>query len=78
MITKLDHHLAIPIDHTTRVLETLDLLAEILGYTHHDPHHAPRTDDWPPDTLNEITRAIDNHANILRQATNPHTRTATT
>lgn len=78
MITKLDHHLAIPLDYAADLLDTLDLLTEIVRYADHELRHAlADTDDWASDTYDDLTSAIDHHADVLRRATSPHTRTAT-
>lgn len=76
MITKLDHHLAIPLDYATELLDTLNLLAEIVRYADHDLRHV-LIDDWPQNTYDTLTSAIDHHADVLRRATNPHHRTVT-
>ena len=78
MITKLDHHLAVPIDYAADLLDTLDLLAEIVRFADDDLRFAlAETDDWPEGTFDDMTSAVDHHADVLRRATSPHTRTVT-
>lgn len=70
MITRLDQHLAVPLDYAADLLDTLDALTEILRHVEHDLRHA-LAEDHPDDTYHDLVAAIDHHAETLRRATSP-------
>jgi len=76
MITRLDQHLAVPIDYAADLLDTLDGLAEILRHVEHDLRHA-LAEDHPDGTFDDLAATIDHHAQTLRRATSPVSRTVT-
>jgi type VI protein secretion system component VasF len=70
MITRLDRHLAVPLDYAADLLDTLDALAEILRHVEHDLRHA-LAEDHPDHTYHDLVATIDHHAQTLRRATSP-------
>ena len=70
MITRLDRHLAVPLDYAADLLDTFDALAEILRHVEHDLRHA-LAEDHPDGTYDDLAATIDHHAQTLRRATSP-------
>ena len=79
MTTNLDTHLTVPIDYAADLLDTLDLLGEILRYAsdelrHDIVEHYLRHDiveDYQPDTYEDLIETVDHHASVLRRVTSP-------
>jgi hypothetical protein len=71
MITRLDRHLAVPLDYAADLLDTFDALAEILRHVEHDLRHA-LAEDHPDNTYDDLISTIEHHAQTLRRATNFH------
>jgi hypothetical protein len=71
VITRLDRHLAVPLDYAADLLDTLDALAEILRHVENDLRHA-LAEDHPDGTYHDLISTIDHHAQTLRRATNFH------
>jgi hypothetical protein len=69
VITRLDRHLAVPLDYAADLLDTFDTLAEILRHVEHDLRHA-LAEDHPDSTYHDLISTIDHHAQTLRRATN--------
>jgi hypothetical protein len=76
MITKLDGHLAVPIDYAADLLDTLDLLAEVLRYAG-DELRDDIVERYQPGTYEYLIETVDAHAGALRRATGPGRRTVT-
>jgi hypothetical protein len=68
--TNLDAHLTAPIDYAADLLDTLDLLAEILRYAS-DELREDIVDRYQPGTYQYLIETIDAHAGVLRRATSP-------
>lgn len=70
MITNLDAHLAVPIDYAADLIDTLDLLSEVLRYAS-DELREDIVDRYQPGTYQYLIETIDAHAGVLRRATSP-------
>jgi hypothetical protein len=70
VITRLDQHLAVPIDYAADLLDTLDALAETLRHVENDLRHA-LAEDHPDGTYDNLVATVDHHADLLRHATSP-------
>ena len=70
MITRLDRHLTVPIDHAADLLDTLDLLCEVLRYASDELRH-DIVDEYQPGTYEYLIDTVDYHADLLRHATSP-------
>jgi hypothetical protein len=70
MITRLDRHLAVPLDYAADLLDTLDALTETLRHIEDDLRHA-LAEDHPDSTYDDLVATIDHHAQTLRRATRP-------
>jgi len=70
VITRLDRHLTVPIDHAADLLDTLDLLAEVLRYAG-DELREDIADRYQPGTYDHLIETIDAHAGELRRAAGP-------
>jgi hypothetical protein len=68
--TNLDAHLTVPIDHAADLLDTLDLLGEVLRYASHELRH-DIAEHYPPGTYEDLIDTVDHHAGLLRHATSP-------
>jgi hypothetical protein len=69
MITKLDAHLAVPIDYAADLIEALDLISEVLRYAS-DELREDIIDRYRPGTYEYLIETVDHHAGQLRRATN--------
>jgi hypothetical protein len=75
VITRLDRHLTVPIDYAAELLDTFDLLGEILRYASDELRH-DIVDHYQPGTYEYLIDTVDHHASVLRRATSPtQTRT---
>jgi hypothetical protein len=70
MITRLGGHLTVPIDHAADLLDTLDLLSEILRYASDELRHGI-VDHYQAGTYEDLIETVDHHAGLLRAATSP-------
>lgn len=70
MTTKLDRRLTAPIDDAADLLDTLDLLGEVLRYASIELRHEI-AEDYQVDTYDDLIQAVDHHAELLRRATAP-------
>jgi len=70
VITRLDRHLTVPIDYAADLLDTLDLLAEVLRYAS-DELREDIVDRYQPGTYEHLIGTVDAHAGVLRCATSP-------
>jgi hypothetical protein len=68
--TNLDAHLTMPIDDAADLLDTLDLLGEILRYASDELRH-DIVDHYQPGTYDYLIETVDHHASVLRRATSP-------
>ena len=74
MITRLDRHLTVPIDYAADLLDTLDLLSEVLRYAsdelRHDivDHYQPGTYEYLIETVGQLQeRKVGDMGGRLRQ-----------
>jgi hypothetical protein len=75
VITRLDRHLTVPIDYAAELLDTFDLLGEVLRYASDELRH-DIADHYQPGTYEYLIETVDHHASVLRRATTPtQTRT---
>jgi hypothetical protein len=65
-----DAHLAVPIDYAADLIDTLDLLAEVLRYAS-DELREDIADRYRPGTYQYLIETVDAHAGVLRRATSP-------
>jgi hypothetical protein len=70
MITKIDGRLTAPIAAAADLLDTLDLLGEVLRYASIELRHEI-ADHYQADTYDDLIQAVDHHAELLRRATAP-------
>ena len=70
MITRLDQNLTMPIDYAADLLDTLDLLSEVLRYASDELRHDV-VDHYQPGTYEHLIETVDHHAGLLRHATSP-------
>ena len=70
MITRLHRHLTVPIDYAADLLDTLDLLSEVLRYASDELRHDV-VDHYQPSTYEYLIETVDHHADLLRHATSP-------
>jgi hypothetical protein len=78
VIAKPDGHLAMPIDYTADLIDTLDLLCEVLRYAS-DELREDIIDRYQPGTYEDLIETVEHHAGVLRRATSPgQPRTVTT
>ena len=70
MITRLDQNLTMPIDYAADLLDTLDLLSEVLRYASDELRH-DIVDHYQPGTYEHLIETVDHHASVLRRATSP-------
>ena len=70
MITRLDQQLTMPIDHAADLLDTLDLLSEVLRYASDELRHEI-VDRYPISTYEYLIETVDHHAGLFRHATSP-------
>ena len=70
MITNPDGHLRVPIDYAADLLDTLDLLSEVLRYASDELRH-DIVDHYQPGTYEYLIETVDHHASVLRRATSP-------
>jgi hypothetical protein len=70
VITNLDAHLAVPIDYAADLIDTLDLLSEVLRYAS-DELREDIVDRYQPGTYQYLIETIDAHAGVLHRATSP-------
>ncbi|HYS41573.1 MAG TPA: hypothetical protein VEO01_38645 [Pseudonocardiaceae bacterium] len=70
MITNLDAHLTVPIDYAADLIDTLDLLCEVLRYAS-DELREDIVDRYQPGTYEYLIETVDAHAGALRRATSP-------
>jgi len=70
MITRLHRHLTVPIDYAADLLDTLDLLSEVLRYASDELRH-DIVDHYPPGTYEDLIETVDHPAGPLRAATSP-------
>jgi len=70
VITTLNAHLAVPIDYAADLIDTLDLLGEVLRYAG-DELREDIADRYEPGTYDYLIETIDAHASVLRHATSP-------
>jgi hypothetical protein len=71
VITRLDRHLTVPIDYAADLLDTLDLLSEVLRYASDELRHEI-VDRYQPGTYEYLLETVEYHAGLLRQATSPN------
>jgi len=77
VITRLDRHLTVPIDYAADLLDTLDLLSEVLRHASDELRH-DIVDQYQPGTYEYLIETVDHHASVLHRATSPgQPRTAT-
>jgi hypothetical protein len=70
VITNPDGHLTVPIDYAADLLDTLDLLSEVLRYASDELRH-DIVDHYQPGTYEYLIETVDAHAGVLRRATSP-------
>jgi hypothetical protein len=70
MITNSDGHLAVPVDYAADLIDTLDLLGEVLRYASDELRH-DIVDHYQPGTYEYLIETVDHHASVLRRATSP-------
>jgi hypothetical protein len=70
VITRLDQQLTMPIDYAADLLDTLDLLSEVLRYASDELRHEI-IDHYPPSTNEYLIETVDHHAGLFRRATSP-------
>jgi hypothetical protein len=70
VITRLDQHLTVPIDYAAELLDTLDLLSEVLRYASDELRHDV-VDHYQPGTYEYLIETVDHHADLLRHTTSP-------
>jgi hypothetical protein len=70
VITRLDHHLTMTIDYAADLLDTLDLLSEVLRYASDELRH-DIVDHYQPSTYDNLIETVDLHADLFRRATSP-------
>jgi hypothetical protein len=70
VITNPDGHLTVPIDYAADLIDTLDLLSEVLRYAS-DELREDIIDRYRPGTYEYLIETVDAHAGVLRRATSP-------
>jgi hypothetical protein len=70
VITRLDQNLTMPIDYAADLLDTLDLLSEVLRYASDELRH-DIVDHYQPSTYEYLIETVDHHASLFRSATSP-------
>jgi hypothetical protein len=70
VITNPDRHLTMPINYAADLLDTLDLLSEVLRYAN-DELREDIVDHHQPGTYEYLIETVDHHAGLLRRATSP-------
>ena len=70
MITNSDGHLAVPVDYAADLIDTFDLLGEVLRYASDELRH-DIVDHYQPGTYEYLIETVDHHASVLRRATSP-------
>ena len=59
-----------PIDHAADLIDTLDLISEVLRYASDELRHEI-VDHYQPGTYEYLIETVDHHAGLLRAATSP-------
>jgi hypothetical protein len=70
MTAKPDGHLTVSIDYAADLLDTLDLLSDVLRYAG-DELREDIVDRYQPSTYEYLIETVDAHAAVLRRATSP-------
>jgi hypothetical protein len=70
VITNPDGHLRVPIHDAADLLDTLDLLCEVLRYASDELRH-DIVEHYQPGTYDYLIETVDHHASMLRRATSP-------
>jgi hypothetical protein len=79
VIANPDGQLTVPIDYAADLLDTLDLLGEVLRYASHELRHDivehylrhEIVEDYQPGTYEHLIETVDHHASVLRRVTSP-------